>query len=64
MCCPEGVKLAVRSLEAAAELLNNPKLKDMKVFWGDIHNHCNVTYGHGDLEDALPRPANSWISAP
>ena len=28
-------------------------LKDMKVFWGDIHNHCNVTYGHGDLEDAL-----------
>lgn len=32
MCCPEGVKLAARSLEAAAELLNNPKLKDMKVF--------------------------------
>lgn len=28
-------------------------LKDMKVWWGDIHNHCNVTYGHGDLEDAL-----------
>lgn len=28
-------------------------LRDVKVFWGDIHNHCNVTYGHGDLEDAL-----------
>ena len=26
---------------------------DLKVFWGDIHNHCNVTYGHGDLLDAL-----------
>lgn len=26
---------------------------DMKVFWGDLHNHCNVTYGHGDLDDAL-----------
>ncbi len=28
-------------------------LKDMKVYWGDIHNHCNVTYGHGRIEDAL-----------
>lgn len=32
MCCPEGVKLAVRSVEEAAKLLNNAKLKDMKVF--------------------------------
>ena len=32
MCCPEGVKLAVRSVEEAAQLLNNPKLKEMKVF--------------------------------
>ena len=32
MCCPEGVKLATRSVEEAAKLLNNPKLKDMKVF--------------------------------
>ena len=30
-----------------------PSLKDLKVFWGDVHNHCNVTYGHGDLSDAL-----------
>lgn len=32
MCCPEGVKLAVRSIGEAASLLNNEKLKDMKVF--------------------------------
>lgn len=32
MCCPEGVKLATRSVEEAAKLINNPKLKDMKVF--------------------------------
>lgn len=32
MCCPEGVKLATRSVEEAAKLLNNPKLKAMKVF--------------------------------
>ena len=30
-----------------------PSLKGLKVFWGDVHNHCNVTYGHGDLSDAL-----------
>lgn len=30
-----------------------PSLKQMKVFWGDVHNHCNVTYGHGELSDAL-----------
>lgn len=30
-----------------------PSLRDLKVFWGDVHNHCNVTYGHGDLSDAL-----------
>lgn len=23
------------------------------MLWGDLHNHCNVTYGHGDLSDAL-----------
>lgn len=32
MCCPEGVKLAVRSVENAAELLRNPRLESMKVF--------------------------------
>lgn len=31
MCCPDGVKLAVRSIQGAAELLNNPRLRDMKV---------------------------------
>ncbi len=30
-----------------------PKNKAKKLFWGDLHNHCNVTYGHGDLSDAL-----------
>ncbi|RKX82097.1 MAG: hypothetical protein DRP57_10610 [Spirochaetes bacterium] len=24
-----------------------------KCYFGDIHNHCNASYGHGDLEDAL-----------
>ncbi len=25
---------------------------DLKYFWGDLHNHCNLTYGHGDLDKA------------
>lgn len=32
MCCPEGVRLAVRTVEGAAELLRNPRLEAMKVF--------------------------------
>ena len=32
MCCPPGVKLATRSVEEGANLLNNPKIKDKKVF--------------------------------
>lgn len=25
----------------------------MKILWGDIHNHCGITYGFGTLENAL-----------
>lgn len=32
MCCPDGVKLATRDVEAAVTLLKNDKLKAMKVF--------------------------------
>ena len=32
---------------------NMPSLDDFKMFIGDLHNHCNVTYGHGDLADAI-----------
>lgn len=32
MCCPDGVKLAVRSVDEAGKLLVNPKLAPMKVF--------------------------------
>ena len=39
-----------------------PSLKDLKVFWGDVHNHCNVTYGHGDLADALAAARQQLLS--
>ncbi|NLU09510.1 MAG: PTS sugar transporter subunit IIB [Tepidanaerobacter acetatoxydans] len=32
LSCPDGVHLAVRTIEEAAKLLKNPKLDDMKVF--------------------------------
>ena len=25
----------------------------MNIYWGDIHNHCGITYGFGSLENAL-----------
>lgn len=25
----------------------------MKLYWGDLHNHCNITYGFGSLENAM-----------
>ncbi len=25
----------------------------MNIYWGDIHNHCGMTYGYGSLENAL-----------
>lgn len=25
----------------------------MKIFWGDLHNHCGITYGFGSLENAI-----------
>jgi hypothetical protein len=28
-----------------------------KVFFGDLHNHCGISYGHGPLEDALTNAA-------
>ena len=36
-------------IKAAAKIAPN----GLKVFWGDIHNHCNITYGHGDMRLAF-----------
>lgn len=29
------------------------EISAMPKYIGDLHNHCNVTYGHGDLDDAV-----------
>jgi len=31
----------------------NKEYEDLKVYYGDIHNHCGISYGHGTLEDAF-----------
>jgi len=28
-------------------------MTELKAFYGDIHNHCGISYGHGPLADAL-----------
>ncbi len=30
-----------------------PSASGLKLYWGDLHNHCNITYGHGDMRDAF-----------
>ena len=30
-----------------------PSASDLKMYWGDLHNHCNLTYGHGEMRDAF-----------
>ncbi len=30
----------------------------MQLFWGDIHNHCGISYGYGSLENALRNASN------
>ena len=30
-----------------------PSPSGLKMYWGDLHNHCNLTYGHGDMRDAF-----------
>ena len=27
--------------------------QNLQVFYGDLHPHCGISYGHGSLEDAL-----------
>ena len=33
---------------------NKPKLK---IYWGDLHSHCSISYGEGKLENAIQRAA-------
>lgn len=30
----------------------------MKTYWGDLHNHCGITYGYGSQANALRRAAD------
>ena len=30
-----------------------PSPTGLKLYWGDLHNHCNLTYGHGDMRDTF-----------
>ena len=32
---------------------NMPTHTNLQVYYGDIHNHCGISYGHGSLSDAL-----------
>lgn len=39
--------------ESASNRRKVPAPLKGKFYWGDVHNHCNLTYGHGDMKDAF-----------
>lgn len=44
----------LESCESAAKAKKQlPTSTGKRFFWGDLHNHCNITYGHGDMRDAF-----------
>ncbi|MFC2076144.1 Tat pathway signal sequence [candidate division KSB1 bacterium] len=36
-----------------SKIVSRPGPSGYNLYWGDLHTHCNITYGHGDMEDAL-----------
>ena len=45
------LQACVNGSKEAKKIMPSPT--GLKLFWGDLHNHCNITYGHGDMRDAF-----------
>lgn len=41
------------TLPSVASSRKEPSANGNKIFFGDLHNHCNLTYGHGDMKSAF-----------
>lgn len=52
-CAPGGVN----EPSGAGETV--PRENEYNIFFGDLHNHSNLTYGHGSFENALENAAQS-----
>lgn len=37
-----------------------PSVSDLKMYWGDLHNHCNITYGLVICAMLLKQQKNNW----
>ena len=53
-CAPTG-----EDESAAAGQTVSQEESEFKVFFGDLHNHSSLTYGHGSFENALENAAQS-----
>lgn len=48
------IQIKKTDLELKYSYYSNKREDDiMRILWGDIHNHCGITYGFGSLENAL-----------
>jgi hypothetical protein len=39
--------------EKSTDKSSTHQADDLNIYFGDLHNHCNITYGHGDMKDAF-----------
>lgn len=47
------LKSCVKAVESKDGRFELGPDKNLKMYWGDLHNHCNLTYGHGDMRLAF-----------
>lgn len=40
-------------MNSATRIIDHPAYSGQKLYVGDIHNHCGISYGHGSIEDAF-----------
>jgi len=48
-----GNVLDAQKIEHSTGTPKNIAKAENHIYFGDIHNHCNLTYGHGDMLDAF-----------
>ena len=53
-CAPAGEDESAAAGQTVSQAEN-----EFKVFFGDLHNHSSLTYGHGSFENALENAAQS-----
>ena len=58
-CSPGNDETPAQTGTTAASQATDPQQSEYTIFFGDLHNHSALTYGHGSYENALENAAQS-----